>query len=93
MEFEWDERKRQQNILKHGIDFVRATEVFLADHFSYESENSGNDQERYVAVGQIDDGLYAVIYTYRGEVIRIISARRARYEEKRKYRQLYARGD
>lgn len=83
MEFEWDENKRLTNITKHGLDFLDAPLLFDAPHIveksSYEAE------ERWLAVGVIHGTVVCLVYTWRGDVIRIISMRMARDEERRKY--------
>ena len=52
MRFEWDERKRQANLAKHGLDFVDADLVFRGPHYSYPSERQGED--RWVTVGLLE---------------------------------------
>jgi uncharacterized protein len=84
VEFEWDENKERKNIEKHGIDFDQAKsiwngsvlEIARSDHYG---------EERVVAVGVYEQVCYAVVYTRRGEKLRIISARRARRRERRAY--------
>ena len=83
MPFEWDEAKRLGNVEKHGIDFIRAQRIFdgpvLVRHLPYGSE------DRWIAIGLVDGREIAVIYTLRGKAIRIISARRARRNEREAY--------
>ncbi len=84
-DFEWDEEKNETNIRKHGIDFVRARRVFL-DLAAVVMEGAHrSDEERHLIVGQLDGALVTVVYTLRGERIRIISARRARESERKRY--------
>ena len=82
--FEWDDEKSRRNLAKHGIDFDDAKEVFYGPVIIRQS-NRGNE-ERWVAVGYLENRLVAVVFTRRGDVIRIISARRARKNEEREYR-------
>jgi uncharacterized protein len=82
--FEWDERKNLLNFAKHGIDFDDASEVFYGPIILGESDR--NNEERWIAVGSLDDKLITVVFTRRADVIRIISARRARKNEEREYR-------
>ena len=83
--FEWDENKRRLNVLKHGIDFADAKEVFY-DPAAYTSVSPHTTHERrYVTVGSISGALVAVIFTHRGQAIRIISARAARRVERETY--------
>jgi uncharacterized DUF497 family protein len=90
MRFEWDERKRLSNAEKHGLDFLDADLVFRGPHFDYRSPR--HDEDRWVTVGMLEEREVAVVWTLRGDAIRLISFRRARHEERRQYRQLYGRG-
>ena len=79
MNFEWDESKREKNIAKHGIDFVRAINVFDDDN-RVERIDSRCDygETRYQVIGMVDDKIILfVVHVNRNENIRIISARRA----------------
>ncbi len=89
MRFEWDEAKRRSNIAKHGIDFLRARLLFDGrPHLDLDSPR--RSEKRFLRIARFDDLLIAVAWTRRGkDVVRIISARRARDEEKRAYRQLH----
>jgi uncharacterized DUF497 family protein len=82
--FEWDNQKRELNLAKHGIDFDSAIEVFYGPIILRRSDR--NNEERWTALGYSDDRLVVVVFTRRADVIRIISARRARKNEEREYR-------
>lgn len=82
--FEWDERKNQLNLAKHGIDFDDAIDIFDNPILLYRSDR--NQEERWVAIGKSHDHIIAVIFTRRNDIIRIISARSARKNEKESYR-------
>jgi uncharacterized DUF497 family protein len=82
--FEWNDQKRESNLTKHGIDFDSAIEVFYGPIILRRSDR--NNEERWTALGYSDDRLIVVAFTRRGDVIRIISARRARKNEEREYR-------
>lgn len=88
MQFDWDEPKRESNLKKHGIDFLRAILVFEGKPYVYPSPRGA--EKRFVAIGGVEGRVIAVVYTERlvkGEtVIRIISARRARTNEERDYK-------
>jgi uncharacterized protein len=81
--FEWDERKNEINKDKHGIDFDEATEVFYEPLVLHQSDR--NDEERWIATGYSNNRLITVVFAWRGDAIRIISARRARKNEERAY--------
>ena len=85
--FEWDEEKAAENLTKHGVSFFEASTVF-ADPLSRTILDPlhSEEEERLVILGQ--SGLQhtlVVVHTYRGEVIRIISARPATARERRDY--------
>jgi uncharacterized protein len=82
--FDWNERKSESNLAKHGIDFDNAIEVFYGPIVLRRSDR--NNEERWVAVGHSKNRLIAVVFTRRSDIIRIISARRARKNEERAYR-------
>jgi len=89
MQFEWDERKAAQNVLKHQVPFEYATRVFLdPKRVDAEDARRAYGEARRHTLGMIDSRLYAVAYTVRGEVIRIISARKANLRERRFYETL-----
>lgn len=73
--FEWDEKKNQTNINKHGISFYQAQQAFF-DKQRVIAEDLGHskDEQRYYCFGQVGDGVMTVRFTYRGSKIRIIGA-------------------
>lgn len=87
MRYEWDERKRLANLKKHGLDFFDAGAVFNSSHVITASPHSS--EERFLAIGTFEGRFVTVIYTMRGEAIRVISFRRARHEERDTYQKLY----
>jgi len=78
--FEFDSRKSNSNLKKHGIDFVEAQLLWL-DPNLLEIPAKTIDESRYLMVGKILDKHWSAVITYRNENIRIISVRRARDEE------------
>ncbi len=80
MEFEFDEAKSQANAAKHGIDFVRAQELWF-DELLIEIPARTTDEPRFLVVGMIDGRHYSAVITYREQRVRIISVRRSRTEE------------
>jgi uncharacterized protein len=81
--FEWDESKAKSNKTKHGISFADTFAVF-DDPSAVTVEDFQEDEQRYATIGMDAFGrILVVVYTWRGENIRIISARKAeRYEVK-----------
>jgi len=85
--FEWDENKNAGNIAKHGIDFDTAKLIWLGYVVEYPDTRRDYGEDRFVAFGEVDDEVIAVVYTWRGSSRRIISARMADRGERHAYRQ------
>ncbi|MBR0253570.1 MAG: BrnT family toxin [Synergistaceae bacterium] len=85
MQFEWDENKRKINIEKHGIDFADAVKIF--DGFTHKIQDKRADygEDRFVTIGLLNGVEISVINTPRDGKIRIISVRRARVSERKKF--------
>lgn len=89
MELEWDAGKATLNLKKHGVSFEDAELVFY-DSGRIEAfdgwENYGED--RWATIGLAYSAVLYVVYTVRHEdTIRLISARKANADERRKYRE------
>ena len=84
-QFEWDERKNEQNLRKHNVDFDTAILVFNDENRIeiYDAAHS-YEEDRYQTIGLVDNVLF-VVYTERGNVIRMISARIATRKERSLY--------
>ena len=86
MKFEWNQSKSDHCFSNRGFDFAYATNVFadphrmikLDDRYSY-------GEDRYQVTGRIEGRLFVVVFTTRGQTIRIISARKANQREVRDY--------
>ncbi len=78
--FSFDRRKSNANKKKHGIDFVQAQALWL-DDARIEIPARTHDEARFLVVGKIKNVHWSAVITYRGEEVRIISARRSRREE------------
>ena len=85
MQFEWDEAKNLENIRKHRIDFADVPDMFNGSMLVELDERTDYDEDRWIGIGFLRNGVAVVVWTERqGDVIRIISARRAnRYERQR----------
>ncbi|AVQ71092.1 hypothetical protein MTo_04090 [Microcystis aeruginosa NIES-1211] len=89
--FEWDENKRQANIEKHRIDFADLEAIFSGPIIERVDNRQNYGEIRVILVGTIDNIVLVVVYTWRGSVRRIISARRANNRERRTYYQSHPR--
>lgn len=87
VEFEWDEFKAAKVLEKHGIDLRDMVELFSKPMLRHRSKNT--DEERFIAHGEKAGRVYTIIYTIRGDVIRLITAHRASRRDRRAYYESY----
>jgi uncharacterized DUF497 family protein len=89
LRFDWDERKAATNAKKHGVSFEEAKSVFLDERAKLiDDPDHSDDEERFVLLGISSTlRLLVVCHCYRdaGNVIRIISARKANASESKFY--------
>jgi len=85
MRFEWDEAKRQLNLRRHRIDFVDAVEVFQVETVTVIDDRHEYGEMRFFTLGLVNGIVVAVSHTETGDVIRIISARKAQKDEEIRY--------
>lgn len=84
-QYEWDPEKSITNNQKHAILFSEAVTVF-EDDYSLTIEDERQEEQRYVTVGMDSKGrILVVVYTFREQTIRIISARKATAREESEY--------
>ena len=81
--FEWDEGKRRANLAKHGVDFVDAGRVFKGKYHEWSDDRRNYGEGRLRVVGEVDEDILFVVYTWRGGRRRLISARRANVDERK----------
>lgn len=87
MGYEWDAAKASANLREHKVDFADAVGVF-DDPFALSMPDPEPHEQRFMALGtDLLGRTLVVVYTHRGERIRIISARRATSAERRTYEQ------
>lgn len=84
MEFEYDERKSQANLAKHGIDFVSA-QALWQDSRRVEIPARTEDEQRWLVVASVEGKHWSAVFTHREGKVRIISVRRSREEEVKIY--------
>ena len=85
--FEWDEQKRQTNIVNRGVDFTDAAKVLEDPKVLIEPDiRYDYGEARFNAYGLVSEKRYCVCFTIRGEnVIRVISMRKVHLKEWKKY--------
>jgi uncharacterized DUF497 family protein len=82
----WDTTKAKRNLQKHGVDFADAVGVFEDDRALTIEDSSSEDEQRWVSIGMDCLGrVLVVVYTWRGDTIRLISARAATQRERQQY--------
>ena len=86
MSYQWDPAKARANLEKHNVDFADAVGVFEDEWALTIKEQLIAGEQRFATLG-IDflGRVLVVVYTYRGNDIRLISARRATKQERRTY--------
>ena len=89
VEFSWDEPKREWAPATRGIDFFRVAFALFDGRPLLTAPTPRDDEERFLSVGSIEGRFFAVIWTWRDGAVRIITARRARDAEEKRYRALF----
>jgi uncharacterized protein len=87
MDFEFDSNKSEINLLKHGISFTDAQQLWANETVEILAKNL--DEQRWLVIGTIKGIFWSAIITRRERTIRIISVRRSRHEEKEIYSRTY----
>ena len=78
--FEFDEEKSRSNFIKHSINFRDAQKLW-DDPNLLQARAKSENEPRYLVIGKIRSKHWSAVITYRDDVIRIISVRRARKAE------------
>jgi uncharacterized protein len=85
MAYQWDRDKAASNLNKHDIDFADAVSVF-SDDLATTVNDDRFEEERFITIGIDAFGrILVVVYTWRGDEIRLISARKATRSERNQY--------
>ena len=84
MTFEFDPAQSRANKVKHGLDFVEAQSLWESDRVEI-TVRIVSGEPRFAVIGTIKGQIHTIIITYRKSVIRIISARSSRPNEKKLY--------
>ena len=86
MQFEWDDAKARANGRKHSVSFEEASSIFRGLCIERRDARRDYGEPRYIALGVDSNGVVLkVVYTLRGEAVRIISAWKASRHEREKY--------
>ena len=91
--FEWDEAKNLINLEKHNMSFEIAQDIFNNPTIDISDERFDDNEKRIKSIGKIEDMIIlVVIHTDRNGVTRLISARKARKDERDAYYQVFNDG-
>lgn len=86
MRFEWDPAKAKANLGKHDVAFEGAVRVFLdPNRLEMEDDREDYDETRWYTIGMVEGVVLAVVYTEGDDTCRIVSARKATRQERKKY--------
>jgi uncharacterized DUF497 family protein len=88
MGFEWDTDKSAANEAKHGITFLQAAQIFRGPILKSEDGRRDYGEQRFIGLGEHNDVVLRVVFTERGEDIRIISAWKAGRHDREKYQSI-----
>lgn len=73
--FEWDEKKNEENVRKHGISFADAKKVFADERRIILTDiKHSHREERMYCIGMVEGIVLMVRFVYRGKKIRIFGA-------------------
>ena len=87
MKFEWDNKKSESNLKKHQVSFEEGASIFGdALAFTFRDPDHSVGEIRYLTFGISQNGnLLVLSHTYRNDLVRIISVRRATRMERKIY--------
>jgi uncharacterized DUF497 family protein len=85
VQVEWDEAKREENLRKHGIDFVGVEALFQGFTVTIEDDRLDYGEQRFVTFGIMEGRVVTVVHTEQSDTIRIISIRKATKREEQSY--------
>jgi uncharacterized DUF497 family protein len=93
MDFEcvWDEEKRFSNIKERGVDFRDAALIFESPVIAKEDTRENYGEQRFRALGKVDNEYYVIAYTWRGSTCRIISAWKVDEDGRKRYEEILSR--
>lgn len=90
--YEWDQRKKDENLAKHGLSFEDAKAVFSGRCVTFKDDRVEYGEQRFITLGLLDRRTVVIAHTARGQSIRIISMRKANRREERIYKERLGQG-
>lgn len=93
MKLEWDDYKNAANIRHHGIDFCDAVLIFEQPTLVKIDTRKDYGETRLIGLGLLFGVVVVIVFTRRGDYIRVISIRRANKHERKVYQEKFAKQD
>ena len=87
--FEWDEAKSEATLRSRGFNFATAARIFENSVLEFDDDRRAYGEKRIAAIGRAGTNMLFVVYTWRGDARRIISARLANRKERNAYREAF----
>ncbi len=87
MEIEFDPEKNDRNVRERGISFEQARDFEWDGALVWRDTRRDYSEERFIALGLIGERLHSLVFTVRGDAVRIISLRKANRREELRYEQ------
>jgi len=85
MQFEWDDDKARANLLKHGVDFEDALQIFAGRVLLAPDLRYDYGEDRFIALGELRGSVLRIVFTKRGQSYRLISAWKANKRDQATY--------
>lgn len=85
MYVEWDVKKAEANLRKHGVPFEMIRRFVWETAFTLPDTRRDYGEARWVSIGLIDRRLFKIVYVVRDNQVRLISAHKANRRDQRKY--------
>ena len=89
--FEWHEEKRLSNIRERGVDFRDTALIFGSPVIMKEDTREDYGEQRFRALGKVDNDYYVVAFTWRSSMCRIISAWKVDDDGRKRYEEILSR--
>jgi len=81
MNIRWHASKRQSNLIKHGLDFADAAQVFTGPTLTTEDASATYGEQRFNTLGLLGTTVVCICHTETEDEIRVISMRKAENHE------------
>ena len=87
MDYEWDKAKGETNLVKHNVEFSHVQGFVWETAQLRQDTRYSYGEDRFIALGRIDDRTYVLVFTVRYERCRVVSLRKANKRESKKWKE------